>query len=112
MTGIVDKDHVTLPVRLAVSAWNEPNTHPAYNEQPTEMDGVVTVNELIIGKQYVLLRYSSYETVPTEGSIAQFLSSNFDQKHEFLANASTYTYADPQKIPSTGSVYYRCVPKL
>lgn len=112
MTGIVDEDHVTLPVRLAVSAWDEPNTHPAYNEQPTEMDGIVTVFQLTVGKRYVLLRYASYEHVPTKGAVADFLVSNFDEKYEFVANATTYNYADPKKIPSTGSVYYRCVPQL
>lgn len=75
------------------------------------MDGIVTVRQLVNGKSYVLLRYSSYEHVPTKGNVNDFLSSNFDVKHEFVANDTTYTYADPKKIPSTGSVYYRCVPK-
>jgi len=75
------------------------------------MDGIVTVRQLVNGKSYVLLRYSSYEHVPTKGNVNDFLSSNFDVKHEFVANDTTYTYADPKKISSTGSVYYRCVPK-
>lgn len=111
VTGILDEDNVTLPVRLSVSAWNEPNTHPAYDEKPVEMDGVVTVRNLIVDKSYILLRYSSYEFVPTKGNIEHFLLSNFDIKHEFMANDSIYIYKDPKKIPSTGSVYYRCVPK-
>lgn len=110
MTGIVDRDQVTKPVRLTVSAWNEPNLHPAYGEKPVEMDGVVTVRDLSVGSAYALLRYSSYEHVPTEGSAEDFLASNVDVKHEFVAAEVTYTYADPKKIPSTGSVYYRCVP--
>ncbi len=111
MTGILDEDHVTLPVRLSVPVWSEPNTHPAYNESPIEMDGILTVRNIIIGKSYVILRYSSYEYVPTKGNIDDFLSSNFDEKHEFMANDTIYIYADPKKIPSTGSVYYRCVPQ-
>ncbi len=111
MTGILDEDHVTLPVRLSVPVWSEPNTHPAYNESPIEMDGILTVRNIIIGKSYVILRYSSYEYVPTKGNIDDFLSSNFDEKHEFTANDTIYIYADPKKIPSTGSVYYRCVPQ-
>ena len=107
----MDENHVTLPVCLSVSAWNEPNPHPAYNENPIEMDGIVTVRDLIVSKSYILLRYSSYEYVPTKGVVADFLSSNFDEKHEFTANDTIYTYADPKKIPSTGSVYYRCVPQ-
>ncbi len=112
MTGILDEDHVTLPVRLSISASNEPNTHPSYNENPIEMDGVVTVRKLIVGKSYVLLRYASYEYVPTKGNVDDFLSSKFDKKHEFMANDTIYIYEDPKKIPSTGSVYYRCVPQL
>ncbi|UJR17124.1 hypothetical protein I4U23_004020 [Adineta vaga] len=111
-TGILDEDHVTLPVRLSVSASNEPNTHPAYNEQPIEMDGIVTIRNLTIDRVYVLLRYSSYAYVPTKGTIDDFLSSNFDEKHEFMAKDTIYIYTDPKKIPSTGSVYYRCVPQV
>ncbi|CAF4361229.1 unnamed protein product [Adineta steineri] len=76
------------------------------------MDGNVTVRDLIVGKLYVLLRYSSYEYVPTKGTIGDFLLSNFDSKHEFIANDTIYNYTDPKKIPSTGSVSYRCVPQL
>jgi hypothetical protein len=101
VTGILDEDHVTLPVCLSVSAWNEPNTHPAYNEHPIEMDGIMTVHKLTVGRSYILLRYSSYEHVPTKGNINEFLSSNFDEKHEFMANDIIYIYADPKKIPST-----------
>ena len=108
MAGIVDEDHVTVPVRLSVSAWNEPNPHPAYGEDPSEMDGTVTVRELNVNRSYVLLRYSSYEHVPTKGSAGDFLLSNYDEKHEFVANDTVYVYEDPKKIPSTGSVYYRC----
>ncbi|CAF3341169.1 unnamed protein product, partial [Rotaria socialis] len=41
ITGILDENQVTLPVRLSVSAWNEPN--PAFHEDPIEMDGTVSV---------------------------------------------------------------------
>jgi hypothetical protein len=108
MTGISDEDHVILPVCLSVSAWNEPNTHPAYNEKPIEIDGIVTVSHLIIGESYILLKYSSYQYVPTKGNEEHFLLSNFDEKHKFIANDTIYIYEDPKKIPSTGSVYYRC----
>ena len=107
---MVDVDRVTRPVRLSVSAWNEPNLHPAYNEAPIEMDGTVTVSDLTVGQSYSLLRYSSYEHVPTKGDARAFLESDFDEQHRFTATESSYVYADPKKIPSTGSVYYRCVP--
>lgn len=111
MTGIIDENKVTLPVSLSVSACNEPNPHPAYNENPIEMDGIVTVRDLVIGESYTLLRYSSYEYVLCKGIANDFLTSNFEEKHEFVANETMYIYNDPKKISSTGSVYYRCIQK-
>ncbi|CAF3485641.1 unnamed protein product [Rotaria sp. Silwood1] len=107
ITGIIDEDRVTLPVRLVVSAWNEPN--PAFHEDSTEMDGAVTVYNLTVGNTYVLFRYSSYKDVQTKGDANAFFQSRFDVKHEFVADDTTYVYEDPKKIPSNGSVYYRCI---
>ncbi|CAF1199086.1 unnamed protein product [Adineta steineri] len=107
ITGIVDEDHVTLPVRLSVPQWNEPN--PTYRKNPREMVGTITVNNLTIGKFYALLRYSSYTYVPTQGDEDTFLQSQFEAKHEFMATTTNYVYEDPQTISSTGSVYYRCI---
>ncbi|CAF1489409.1 unnamed protein product [Adineta steineri] len=104
ITGIMDEDSVTLPVHLSVSAWDEPN--PRY---PREMRGTVTVNNLTIGCFYALLRYSSYTSVPTAGSANDFLQSDFDMTHEFMATSTDYVYEDPNVILSNGSVYYRCV---
>jgi hypothetical protein len=73
------------------------------------MVGIVTVNNLTIGNFYVILRYSSYEYVPTRGDENTFLQSNFEEKHEFMAMKTNYVYEDPKTISSTGSVYYRCV---
>ncbi len=98
---------MTLPVHLSVSAWDEPN--PIYHEDPTEMIGTVTVNNLTIGNFYALLRYSYYKNVPTKGDANAFLQSKFDEKHEFIAVETNYVYEDPNTISSNGSVYYRCV---
>ncbi|CAF3985144.1 unnamed protein product [Adineta steineri] len=107
ITGIVDEDSVTLPVHLSVSEWDEPN--PIFCEDPIEMLGTVTVNNLTIGCFYALLRYSSYKSVPTRGDANAFLQSSFDAKHEFMAVNTDYVYEDPKAIVSSGSVYYRCV---
>ena len=96
---------MTVPLRLSVSAWSEPNPHPAYSEDPSEMDDIVNVRELNVNRCYVLLRYSSYEHVPTRGHAEDFLLSNYDVKHEFISTETVYVYEDPKKIPSTGSVY-------
>ncbi|CAF4661981.1 unnamed protein product [Rotaria magnacalcarata] len=96
-----------IPLEVTVSKWDEPNL--AFNEDPIEMDGIVTVYNLNIGSTYVLLRYSSYKNVPTKGDADAFMKSLHDFKHEFTADDTSYIYEDPKKIPSKGSVYYRCV---
>lgn len=98
---------MTLPVHLAVSHQNEPN--PAYGARPRQMNGVITISNLTIGESYVLLRYSSYEHVPTRGDETSFLQSTFENRHDFTATENNYVYHDPKTISSTGSVYYRCV---
>lgn len=98
---------MTLPVHLAVSSWNEPN--PIFRDCCAQMKGTITISNLTIGEFYSLLRYSSYEHVPTQGDENTFLQSKFQSKHEFEATETSYIYADPNTIPSKGSTYYRCV---
>ena len=98
-----------MPVRLAVSSWNEPN--PAFRANPRQMTGTITINNLTIGESYALLRYSSYEHVPIRGDEKTFLQSKFKDKHEFTATESNYIYRDPNTISSAESVYYRCIRK-
>jgi hypothetical protein len=98
---------VTLPVHLAVSAWNESN--PTFGHRPRQMVGTVKISNLTIGNVYILLRYSSYEHVPTRGDENTFLESNFESSHQFAATETNYIYKDPNIILSTESVYYRCV---
>lgn len=98
---------MTLPVHLAVSSPREPD--PTYQNRPTDMKGTITINGLIIGSSYALLRYASYKDVPTQGDENAFLQSNFQDKHEFIATDTTYVYEDPREISSKGSVYYRCI---
>ena len=66
---------MTLPVHLAVSSPREPD--PTYQNRPTDMKGTITINGLIIGSSYALLRYASYKDVPTQGDENAFLQSNF-----------------------------------
>jgi hypothetical protein len=73
------------------------------------MTAIVTINNLTIGNFYMLLRYSSYEYVPTRGDENTFLKSNFEENHEFMATETNYVYEDSKTILSTGSLYYRCV---
>ncbi|CAF4361377.1 unnamed protein product, partial [Rotaria magnacalcarata] len=64
-------------------------SHPDYAEPPIEMNGIVTIHNLVVGESYVLLRYSSYKYVPSNGTINNFLSSKFEEKFEFVANDKT-----------------------
>ncbi|CAF1141238.1 unnamed protein product [Adineta ricciae] len=109
ITGIVDEDRVTLPIQLSVSSYEEPNVD--FDEEPIEMIGIVQITDLIVGNVYILLRYSSYEHVPTKGDANIFLQSKFDAKHQFTAHQTTYTYKDAKSIFSTDCVYYRCIQK-
>ncbi|CAF1050248.1 unnamed protein product [Adineta steineri] len=107
ITGIVDEDSVTLPVRLSVSEWDEPN--PIFRQHSREMRGTITVNNMTNRCFYALLRYSSYEFVSTRGNANDFLLSDFDMRHEFMATSTDYVYEDPMAISTSGSVYYRCI---
>jgi hypothetical protein len=60
--GIVDSDHATLPVRLAVDGAIEPDV--AAGQPPNTVHITVTVEDLQSGKNYVLLRYSDPTSVP------------------------------------------------
>ncbi|CAF0801952.1 unnamed protein product [Adineta steineri] len=107
ITGLLDENKVCLPVRLTVAEWDEP--YVADGMKARDMSGQVTVQELTTGKQYILLRYSSYVDVPISGDETAFLTSNYTSKHDFTANDHIYIYKDPIAINSNGSTYYRCV---
>ncbi|CAF4005923.1 unnamed protein product [Adineta steineri] len=107
ITGLLDENKVCLPVRLTVAEWDEPCV--ADGEEARDMIGQVTVQKLTTGKQYILLRYSSYVDVPISGDETAFLTSNYTSKHNFTANDHIYIYKDPIAINSNGSTYYRCI---
>ncbi|CAF4582435.1 unnamed protein product, partial [Rotaria sp. Silwood2] len=101
------RQKATLPVRLKVDRSNEPNL--SLGAKPVLMQGTVTVFGLVFGRNYVLLRYKSYTEVPSSGNATAFLNSKYYKRHNFRATNTTYTYVDPEKIPSNGTTYYRCV---
>ncbi|CAF1462459.1 unnamed protein product [Didymodactylos carnosus] len=107
ITGIIDKDHSTLPIKLYVNSWDEPNI--SLGAKPKILKGKIIVSNLISNQNYVLLRYNTYKTVPASGKESQFLNSKYDYRYDFLANGSTWTFNDPNGIYSNGSTYYRCV---
>lgn len=126
VTGIIDADHVTLPVRLAVNRPDEPNyskvdpTDPdeyrTSPEKPALMHGTVTVTGLTPGNKYRLMRFNATLHVPTKGTAASFLASSYESFVDFTApskrnGVSKWVYVDPRPFLSSGTVFYRCVPK-
>ncbi|CAF1382063.1 unnamed protein product [Rotaria magnacalcarata] len=108
ISGIKDEQKTTVPVRLKVSMSHEPNL--STGASPVIMQGTIAVFTLVHGRNYAILRYNSYKQVPESGDNEAFLRSNYHSRHEFRAESDTYSYADPEGIPSNGSTYYRCVP--
>ncbi len=90
-----------------MTEWDEPCIGDGIEAR--EMVGRVTVQELMVGTRYVLLRYSSHVDVPIRGDATVFLTSNYTSKHDFTADDRIYVYEDPIPINSNGSTYYRCV---
>ncbi|CAF1409681.1 unnamed protein product, partial [Didymodactylos carnosus] len=66
ITGIIDNSHSTLPVRLYINSWDEPNV--SLGSKSKLLQGTVVVSNLIPNQKYVLLRYDTYKTVPTSGN--------------------------------------------
>ncbi len=126
VTGIIDANHVTLPVRLDVNRPDEPNYSPVDPSDPDEyrtspqkpvlMNGTVTVTGLTPGRKYRLMRINATSRVPTKGTAATFLASSYESFVDFTAPAksngvSKWVYVDPRPFLSSGTVFYRCVAK-
>jgi hypothetical protein len=112
IAGILDAQHVTLPVRLSVEANTEPNV--SKGAAPEQMVATVKVSGLQPGGNYTLLRYDNLERpldVPTNATAAEFLASNYQQRVDFTAVSSEWTYQETKPFPSNGTTYYRCVPR-
>jgi hypothetical protein len=109
VTGVVDPQHVTLPVSLSVPSSSEPNV--SQGASPVQMTGTVTVRGLSSGVTYSLYRYDDYTTVPSAASAADYATSSYIHRTDFTATGSTWTLVDPNTFTSDGSSTYRCVAK-
>jgi hypothetical protein len=107
VTGILDAQGVTLPIRATVVSNFEPNV--SMGAAPVAMQATVTVSGLQPGGSYALLRYDDYTKVPTDGTAAAFLASSYDYRTDFDASGTEWTLVDPQTFMSDGTTYYRCV---
>lgn len=103
MIGIVDENKETVPVRITVSSGaSEPN--PAKRIHAT-----VSITDLKHGRKYVLLRYGSFEKVPSKNFLR---NRGFDYAHKFTADGKTKKYRDPHSFMSDTIQIYRCVGPL
>ena len=100
--GFIDKNHVSLPIRLTVDKKDEANVSKGH--QPEILHGRITVFGLQPEGLYTLLRYDGYETVPEDGD---YFISAYSQRMDFKAETDTWIYDD--SFLSNGSVYYRCI---
>lgn len=101
VTGTVDLNNETVPVSLSVNAWDEPNV--TLGESPELLNAAITARSLKPGTEYVLLRYTDYESVPD----SDFMNSSADEVARFVAESSSKTLYDT--FLSDSLAIYRCV---
>ena len=109
ITGIIDLNRETVPVRLTTSTnaetpamVNGSSTRPA--AKPVTL--TITVSGLTPGKTYNLYRYTSMAAVPDSNFNAN--SPKAAQKWKIVATGTTYTMT--QTIMSNETAAYRAVP--
>jgi hypothetical protein len=102
VTGIVDTLRETVPVRLQVDRSSEPDL--IAGAQPVTMNATLTIQSLVPGKTYSLLRYDDPARVPDSGFLAQ---GGYTSTRTFTATTATQTMTD--QFLSSGVVTYRCV---
>lgn len=101
------EEETSIRVHLKLDRFDEPDNNRMNLRNPVDIKGTVTVEgPLTVGETYTILRWNDYKKVPTTG---KYFDSKFDDSHTFVADADTYTFADPTPFKSTGTTYYRCV---
>ncbi|MGO9111348.1 MAG: hypothetical protein ACLP9L_19145 [Thermoguttaceae bacterium] len=102
VTGIVDPHHETVPVQLSIDRWDEPDV--VAGENAVTLHATLTIESLVPGRAYSLLRYDDYRQVPDAAFLAK---GGYAWKHGFTAKGATQTIADT--FLSSACVIYRCV---
>lgn len=108
ITGIVDKDGDTLPVRIETNyPYENPPIAEGSNVRPSPMllTLTVTVSNLTPNKTYVLYRYNQLESVPDSKFNANAMAAH--EKWIFTPDGPTYVHT--QEISSDEIAIYRCV---
>ena len=110
ITGVLDTDRVTLPVRLTSSANSEtPNMADNATARPASkpVTLTVTVSNVTPGVAYNLYRYASMASVP--GARFNATEAQAAQKTAFTIGAGT-TYTTSVTIASSDVAVFRAVP--
>ncbi len=110
ITGIVDKDGQTLPVRLTTDVNHEtPEMKQGQKDRPaaSPVNLTVRVSGLKPGTKYRLYRYDSFEKVPESGFNAKAANA---KRSWTIQVASGSTYSLQERIQSDEVAVYRAVP--
>lgn len=97
ITGYMDTKSETYPVQLTLDNWNEPH------KNPTKFKVQIKISSLKIGKNYILLKYTDYQKVPSKDFY-------LDQSHifkKFHPQTNKITFED--SFMSNEFISYRCV---
>ncbi len=109
ITGIVDRDGDTLPVRIDVNCnYENPAIAPQSNTRPDPMalTLTVTLSNLTPGTPYILYRYNTLESIPDSHFNTQ-ASQAFERWPVAIDSGTTYIHT--QQIQSDEIACYRCV---
>jgi hypothetical protein len=110
VTGIIDKDGQTLPVRLTTNVNDEkPAMKEGSNIRPASSDITLTVkvSGLEPGTSYNLYRYSDFKSVPDSAFNAK--AKKADKSWKIVIDAGS-TYSMNETIKSNQVAIYRAVP--
>ncbi|WP_208451860.1 C39 family peptidase [Burkholderia cepacia] len=111
ITGIIDGDGQTLPIRLSTNAnYEQPVMKEGSNARPPAQELMLTimVSGLVPGLSYNLYRYDSFQSVPNAAFNAA--ADNADKKWEIKIESGS-TFSMKEQIKSNQIVVYRAVPK-
>jgi hypothetical protein len=109
LTGIIDQDHETVPVRLTTSVnYESPQIKNGSNVRPSPMPLTltVTVSGLTPGTAYNLYQYDSMSAVPNTAFNAN--ASQASEHWNFTATSDSYVITEG--IESDDEIIYRAVP--
>ncbi len=100
--GVRDEEGVTVPVRLSVDHWGEPNVRE--DQEPISLTLHVTVRSTKPGNRYVLYRYNHLGAIPAK----DFEHSKPDERIQFISARETWTHTT--RVPSDQVAVFRCAP--